>query len=59
MVALSLALTGKPFFPAAQTVLVVHLPVVAVEGIVTSTIVSFIKRIRPEMLFPQHSSDVS
>jgi cobalt/nickel transport system permease protein len=59
MVALALALTGKPFLPAAQTVLVVHIPVMAVEGIVTSIIVVFIKRIRPEMLFAPKSGEQS
>lgn len=49
-VAGALALSGAAFVPAAKLVLVAHLPVVVVEAVLTATIVSFLRRVRPEIL---------
>ncbi|WPL16404.1 Energy-coupling factor transporter probable substrate-capture protein NikMN [Thiorhodovibrio winogradskyi] len=50
-VALSLALSGKPFVPAAKTLVVISLPLAVVEGLITATIVSFLLRVAPELVF--------
>lgn len=49
-VSAALAISGREFFPAAQLVLVAHLPVVAVEAAITGTIVVFLQRVKPEVL---------
>ena len=43
-------MSGREFFPAAQLVLIAHLPVVAVEAVITGTIVVFLQRVKPEVL---------
>lgn len=50
LVALSLALTGREFLPAAQIVLAAHLPVMVIEGCVAAAALSFIRKVRPEIL---------
>lgn len=50
LVALNLALVGEEFFNVARLVVVVHLPVMLIEGLVTAVTVSFIRRVRPAML---------
>ena len=47
-----LLLSGKEFQAFAQAVFVVHLPVMAVEGLVTSQAVVFLKKVRPEVFGP-------
>ena len=47
-VAGSLALSGEEFLPAAQLVLVSHLPVVVVEALLTGAAVLLIRRVRPD-----------
>lgn len=47
-VAASLALSGEAFIPAAQLVLISHLPVIAVEGFLTGAAVLLIRRVRPD-----------
>lgn len=47
--ALSLAWTSEGFLQAARLLFLAHLPVMAVEGIVTLLTVSFLARIRPEL----------
>ncbi|MBK8211387.1 MAG: cobalt transporter CbiM [Rhodospirillales bacterium] len=49
-VALALALSGREFLPAAQLVCVAHLPVVAVEAMLTGTIAAFLRQVKPEVL---------
>ena len=46
----ALALSGREFLPAAQLVFIAHLPVMAVEAVVTGTIVVFLQRVKPEVL---------
>jgi cobalt/nickel transport system permease protein len=50
MVALSLGLSGESFWPAAKAVLVIYVPLALVEALVTGTVLSFLKRVAPEML---------
>lgn len=50
LTALSLGLSGEAFVPAARALLLAHIPVMFVEGVVTVLVVSFIARVRPEML---------
>lgn len=42
--------TGEEFTIVAGAVLVAHLPVLVVEGLVTGTAVSFLRKVRPETL---------
>lgn len=49
-VAVCLTATGTAFIPAATVVLLAHLPVAAVEGILTVLCVEFLRKVRPEML---------
>jgi len=48
--AIVLALADKAFFAAAQTILVAHIPVAAIEGMITVAVVGFILKVKPEML---------
>ena len=50
MVAGALAFSGEEFITAAQLIIVAHLPVMAVEGLLTGAIVSFLYRVRPALL---------
>jgi cobalt/nickel transport system permease protein len=50
LTALSLGFTDEGFIRAAQLLFVAHIPVMLLEGIVTALTVSFISRVRPEML---------
>ena len=56
MVGLSLYLTGEAFLPAAKLVVAAHLPVMFIEGILTTTCILFLKKIRPEILEGDHVS---
>jgi cobalt/nickel transport system permease protein len=50
LTAASLAFTDEGFLGAAKLVLLAHLPVMVVEGLVTMFVVSFLSRVKPEML---------
>lgn len=50
LTALALAFTDEGFGLAAQLLLLAHLPVMLAEGLVTMFTVSFIMRVRPELL---------
>jgi cobalt/nickel transport system permease protein len=50
LVAASLAASGREFWPAAQLVLLTHLPVMAIEGAVVAACVGLLARVKPEML---------
>ena len=49
--ALSLALTDEGFFQAAALLFVAHMPIMVVEGIVTTLAVLFLAKVRPELLY--------
>lgn len=55
LTASSLALTGQEFMPVAKAILLAHLPVMAIEGLITMLIVNFIHRVRPELLQFSHN----
>ena len=50
MVAISLVLTGRSFLDVSKLLLIAHFPVMVVEGIITLFCVSFIKKVKPELL---------
>ena len=50
LVALALYLSNKGFVSAAKAVLLAHIPIMAIEGIVTAVAISFIKKMKPEIL---------
>jgi cobalt/nickel transport system permease protein len=52
-VAVSLTATGEAFSSAAKLVIVAHLPVAAIEGILTAMCVEFLRKVRPEILSAQ------
>lgn len=54
MVGFSLCLTGEAFMPAAKLVIAAHLPVMIIEGILTSICVLFLEKVRPELLEETH-----
>ncbi|GAB6137087.1 cobalt transporter CbiM [Halanaerobaculum tunisiense] len=50
MMALTLVLNGQEFFTIANMIVVGQLPLLLVEGIITSFCMSFIKQVKPELL---------
>lgn len=52
LTALSLYLSGEGFGAAALALLTAHLPVAVVEGIITASVVGFLRQVKPEMLMP-------
>lgn len=50
LTALSLAFTDEGFVQAARLLFLAHIPVMIVEGIVTMLAVSFLAKVRPELL---------
>ena len=50
MVGISLVFTEEHFIKAASLVVIAHLPVMIVDGIITSLFVSFLRRVQPTML---------
>ena len=49
-VGISLYLTGEAFLPAAKIVVAGHIPVMLIEGIITAACISFLKKVKPELL---------
>jgi cobalt/nickel transport system permease protein len=50
LIAVALISTGESFMNVAKVIFVAHLPVMVIEGIVTSFCVLFLKRVKPEIL---------
>ena len=50
LTALSLSFSDEGFFRTAEILFLAHIPVMIVEGVITSLAVSFIARVRPEIL---------
>jgi len=50
LVAMDLWLTGQAFTSIAKLVLVAHIPIMAIEGIVTPIIILFIRKVHPAIL---------
>jgi cobalt/nickel transport system permease protein len=49
-VALELAITGQQFIPVAKLILFAHIPVIVIEAIITSVILGFLLKVKPEIL---------
>lgn len=49
MVALSLALSGDAFIPAAKLVIISHIPIMVIEGILTAAACALVVRVKPEL----------
>jgi len=50
MVGFCLYLTGEAFLPAAKLIVAAHLPVMLIEGALTAACISFLQKVRPELL---------
>ncbi|RLB36022.1 MAG: cobalt transporter CbiM [Deltaproteobacteria bacterium] len=50
LVAVSLYLSNRAFLTPAKAVLLAHLPIMIIEGIITVIMISFLKRVKPELL---------
>ena len=50
LVAASLRLTGEAFIPAAKVVVVSHLPIMIIEGTLTTACALYLKKVKPELL---------
>ncbi len=50
VMAASLLFTDEQFFAVAGTTLLLHLPVMVIEGIVTAFCIGFLKKVKPELL---------
>ena len=50
LVGLALMLTDKAFQWAAFAVVAAHIPVMAIEGLITVFVIEFLRKMRPEML---------
>jgi cobalt/nickel transport system permease protein len=55
LLGLFLALNGEPFFAAALVAVTAHLPVMAIEGLITMSVITFLQKIKPELLNPGRS----
>ncbi|MBW1709669.1 MAG: cobalt transporter CbiM [Deltaproteobacteria bacterium] len=49
-VALSLIFTEESFWPMAKLIVLMHFPVMIIEGLIVAVCVQFLKKVRPEML---------
>lgn len=49
-VGFSLYLTGEAFLPAAKLLVAGHIPIMLIEGIITAACVTFLKKVKPELL---------
>jgi len=57
LVAIALLSTGKSFMPVAKLIILAHLPVMIIEGIITLFCVTFIKKVKPEILGATYAKD--
>lgn len=49
LVGVSLALSGEEFVPAAKLVFITHIPVMAVEGLLTAFAIYLVRKVKPEL----------
>lgn len=59
LTALSLSFSEEGFLRTAQILFLAHIPVMVVEGVITALAVSFITKVRPEMLDFSRSKEPS
>lgn len=50
LVAIFLFFSGEAFAPVSKMIIVVHIPIMIIEGIITGFVVLFLKRVKPELL---------
>ncbi|MCP4716090.1 MAG: hypothetical protein GY868_13320, partial [Deltaproteobacteria bacterium] len=50
LMALALVTTGKHFSEIAVSIIIAHLPLMAIEGILTLFLVGFLRKVKPEMM---------
>jgi cobalt/nickel transport system permease protein len=50
LIALCLVTTGEEFISVAKVILLAHMPVMIIEGLITSFCVLFLKKVKPELL---------
>jgi cobalt/nickel transport system permease protein len=50
LIALCLVTTGEEFVGVAKVILLAHIPVMIIEGLITSFCVLFLKKVKPELL---------
>ena len=50
LVALTLAASEKAFLAPAKVIFLAHLPIMVIEGIMTSVCILFLRKVKPEML---------
>lgn len=50
LTAAALALSGEAFLATAKIILLAHLPIMLIEGVLTAMAVTFLAKVRPEML---------
>ncbi|MCK5850179.1 MAG: cobalt transporter CbiM [Kiritimatiellae bacterium] len=55
MLAISLFTTGKGFLAVATTISIAHIPVLILDGVITGSILVFLRRVRPEILELHHT----
>jgi cobalt/nickel transport system permease protein len=56
LLALSLVWAEESFTAAAELIVLAHLPIMAIEGLITLFCVAFLKRVKPEILGGRHEN---
>ena len=59
LVGLSLAMSGEEFIPAAKLVFFAHIPIMAIEGILTGFAVYLARKVKPELFIGLQASSGS
>lgn len=57
LVAISLVSTGESFIQVARLVIIAHIPVMIIEGFITSFCIAFLKRVKPQLLEVAHERE--
>ncbi|AMM39962.1 cobalt transporter CbiM [Candidatus Desulfofervidus auxilii] len=50
LVGTALVFTGSSFIVAAKAIVVAHIPIMIIEGIITASVIAFLRRVKPEVL---------
>ena len=50
LVGTALVFTGSSFIVAAKAIILAHIPVMIIEGIITASVIAFLRRVKPEIL---------
>lgn len=58
LMVLALAATDRSFVPVGKVLIVTHIINIIIEGIVTASLVTFILKVRPEIIFPAHRAAI-